>query len=130
LADGDHAYEILKFLLSPERTYPDMFVAHPPFQIDGNFGGTAAIAEMLLQSQNDEVQLLPALPKAWPGGSVSGLRARGGFDVSLSWKDGALERATIVSRLGRPLHVRRGDVVKTVQTSAGRTYTFTGDALR
>jgi alpha-L-fucosidase 2 len=130
LADGDHAYEILKFLLSPERTYPDMFDAHPPFQIDGNFGGTAAIAEMLLQSQNDEVQLLPALPKAWPGGSVSGLRARGGFDVSLSWKDGALERATIVSRLGRPLHVRRGDVVKTVQTSAGRTYTFTGDALR
>jgi alpha-L-fucosidase 2 len=130
LADGNHAYEILKFLLSPERTYPDMFDAHPPFQIDGNFGGTAAIAEMLLQSQNDEVQLLPALPKAWPAGSVSGLRARGGFDVSLSWKDGALERATIVSRLGRPLHVRRGDVVKTLQTSAGRTYTFMGDALR
>jgi alpha-L-fucosidase 2 len=85
---------------------------------------------MLLQSQNDEVQLLPALPKAWPSGSVSGLRARGGFDVSLSWKNGALERATIVSRLGRPLHVRRGDALKTLQTSAGRTYTFTGDALR
>jgi alpha-L-fucosidase 2 len=85
---------------------------------------------MLLQSQNDEVQLLPALPKAWPNGSVSGLRARGGFDVSLSWKDGALDRATVVSRLGRPLHVRRGDIVRTISTSAGRTYTFAGDALR
>jgi alpha-L-fucosidase 2 len=107
-----------------------MFDAHPPFQIDGNFGGTAAIAEMLVQSQRGEVALLPALPSAWPEGHVTGLRARGGFDVSLSWADGALVRADITSRLGGPLRVRRGDIVRTIATSPGATYTLRGDALR
>jgi alpha-L-fucosidase 2 len=131
LGDGERAYDILKFLLGPERTYPNLFDAHPPFQIDGNFGGAAVMIEMLVQNDDGEIRLLPALPSAWPTGRVTGIRARGGFELDLSWKDGAVDRVTVRSRLGRPLRLRRGDTLRTVErTTAGAVLTFTGNALQ
>ena len=126
LHDGDHAYSVLKFLLSPERTYPDMFDAHPPFQIDGNFGGAAGIAEMLLQSQNDTLELLPALPQAWAEGRVSGLRARGGFEVDITWKNGRLTSVNVHSLAGRPCPLRYGDIVRDVVIKKGETRQLNG----
>jgi alpha-L-fucosidase 2 len=126
LHDGDHAFSILEFLLSPARTFPDMFDAHPPFQIDGNFGGASGIAEMLLQSQNDEIQFLPALPKAWPNGSVKGLRARGGFEVDIVWQNGKLTSASVHSLAGNPIRLHYGQATKFVKTRKGQEILWDG----
>jgi len=126
LQEAEHAYKILSMLLRSERTYPNMFDAHPPFQIDGNFGGTSGIAEMLLQSRTGEIELLPALPKAWPSGRVKGLRARGGFEVDIEWHKSQLASATIRSTSGTACKVRCAQQTKELRLQPGAAVRLSG----
>jgi alpha-L-fucosidase 2 len=114
MGDGERAHAILLGLLGPERTYPNMFDAHPPFQIDGNFGGTAGMLEMLLQSWGGEIRLLPALPAAWPDGALHGVRAKGNIEVDIEWKAGRLTRAELRGDAGSQAVVRYRDQLRTL----------------
>ena len=141
LWDGDRAYKLFRELLSyvpPDDekntdyrggggTYPNLFDAHPPFQIDGNFGGAAGVVEMLLQSDNETVYLLPALPDAWQSGSVSGLCARGGFEISMKWKEGALLHVDLLSKTGRHCCLHYQDKTIGIETEKGGIYSFDGE---
>jgi len=145
LEDGDHAHKMFSELIV-RSTYPSLLDRCPPFVIDANFGGTSGITEMLLQSHvaaaadgkapetdsgmDREIHLLPALPKAWPAGSVTGLRARGGFGVDIVWKAGKLTEATIRSNLGRTCTVRYGEKLIRFKTNKGQTYRLDGKLER
>lgn len=131
LLDGNRAYKLMTDQLSPAGstgfwgkggTYPNLFDAHPPFQIDGNFGCTAGIAEMLLQSHDGCVHLLPAVPDRWSEGKVTGLVARGGFVVDMEWKGGQITSLQVESRLGGNLKIRTSSDLYDLETKAGQTY--------
>lgn len=142
LLDGDHAYTLFRNQLRLTKdndpnfkghggAYPNLFDAHPPFQIDGNFAGTAGVIEMLMQSQNNEIHLLPALPNAWQNGAIKGIVARGNFTVDISWKAGKLTFATVVSNVGGTCTIRANEPftieslkVKSVKSSIGYTASF------
>jgi alpha-L-fucosidase 2 len=137
LQNGNHAYKLLHNLFEPAKSapgrydrggvMPNLFCSCPPMQIDGNFGGAAGIAEMLLQSHNGDIHLLPALPDAWSEGSVRGLRARGGFEVAMEWTGGKLASASVSSKNGGQAVVRYAGRTKTIHISPGKMYRLTAD---
>lgn len=132
--DGDHAMEMVKMLISPASkgggAYVNLFDAHPPFQIDGNFGGAAGIGEMLLQSHTQFVEVLPALPADIPTGQVKGICARGGFELNFKWDKGALTELEIYSKAGNVCLLRYGNKITSIATQKGATYKLNGDLER
>ena len=134
LEDGEHAYKLVKLLCSPVgangRLYDNLWDAHPPFQIDGNFGFTSGVTEMLLQSHNDVISLLPALPQKWNTGHANGLRARGNFTVKeMSWSNGSLDKVVILSGSGGVCTVRYAGATVSFDTEAGQEYTLDGSLM-
>ena len=141
LRDGDHAYQILKLLIKPSfrsdttrwgsGLYPNFLDAHAPFQIDGNFGAAAGVMEMLVQSQNGEIDLLPALPSEWPTGSITGMRVRGGFTIDLAWIAGKPTRLTVTSTNGTICAIRHGQrrMVIAIPQGKSQTLDLTTDAI-
>ena len=107
-------------------SYPNLFDAHPPFQIDGNFGGAAGIVEMIMQSHQGYIHLLPALPEQWDTGSIKGLCSRGGFEIDMSWANGRVEKLTILSKLGNPLRLRFNDQFMELSTRKGEVIRLQG----
>lgn len=125
LLDGETAYEHIQLLLQ-KSTLKNLFDTHPPFQIDGNFGGTAGVAELLLQSHRENVHLLPALPQAWKNGAVKGIRARGGFVLDMVWQDGKLQHVELFSEKGMPARLQYGEKKVDLKTQAGQRYILNG----
>lgn len=129
--DGDHAMKLVKMLMKPANngagSYVNLFDAHPPFQIDGNFGGAAGVAEMIVQSHQGYLDILPALPTAIPNGEIKGLLARGGFELDLTWDKGALTSLTVKSKTGGNCKIRYKNNNATFETKAGETYNLNGD---
>jgi alpha-L-fucosidase 2 len=123
LLNAEKAYENVQALLA-KSTLPNLFDTHPPFQIDGNFGGAAGVMEMLLQSHTGEIHLLPALPAQWPDGYVKGIKARGNFICDLEWQGGNLQKALIYSPSGGKFKVRYNGIVKEFDTQTGETIEF------
>jgi alpha-L-fucosidase 2 len=121
LRDGNHAHDVLKLLLHPARSYPNLFDAHPPFQIDGNFGGAAGVLEMLVQSDEASITLLPALPDAWPSGQLSGVRARGGVTLDFSWENRRITRLVVTCDVPYPGTVLGAGVPLATGLPLGRT---------
>jgi len=128
--DGDHTFRLIQMLLSPAKngagSYPNLFDAHPPFQIDGNFGGAAGIGEMLLQSHTRYVDILPALPLSLPNGEVKGICARGGFVLDIKWQDGKLKQLRVVSKAGQSLMMRYNGTTVHIPTNKNGVYKFDG----
>jgi alpha-L-fucosidase 2 len=130
--DGNHVYKLIQMLISPAEngsagSYPNLFDAHPPFQIDGNFGGAAGIGEMLVQSHTGFIDLLPALPDALSSGEIKGICARGAFQLSMNWKDGRLQSLTVLSGAGNECRLRYNGKTKIFETKKGSSYHFNGD---